>query len=150
MIKSLRKIYIVSLIPLLAAFIVLGLGRSLKPALFTGHIMPVFFTIIIFVLSAVTCLALPVLIRTIFANSVKEKKAVTEEEFSKFEKRLLYVAMITPWFSFTGYLCNFPKFYLASINLMAIYALYYYFPSKKRINFDKKIFRLKNQSEKTG
>ncbi len=142
MIKSLRKIYIISLIPLVAGFIVLGVGRSFKPALFAGHILPVFFTIVIFVLAAITCLALPVLIRTLFADSVKNKKNVTKKAFLKFEKRLLGVAMITPWFSLIGYLCEFSKFYLASINLMALYALYYYYPSKKRINFDKKIFRV--------
>ncbi len=144
MIKSLKKIYIINLAPVVAGFIVLGLGRSLKSSAFSScHTMPVFFTIIIFIFSAVTCLALPVLIRTLFANSVKDKKNVTKEEFLKFQKKLLYAAMITPWFSLTGYLFVFPKFYLASINLMALYALYYYYPSEKRINFDKKIFRLK-------
>ena len=143
MIKSLKKIYLVSLTPVVVGFMLLGTGRSLQAGIVSGYHVPVFFTIFIFTLSAVTSLAFPVLIRTLFANSVKNKKKVTENKFLKFEKNLLYSAMITPWFSLIGYLYLFPKFYLASINLMALYALYYYYPSEKRINFDKKIFRVK-------
>ena len=143
MIKSLRKIYFLNLAPVAAGFMVLGLGKSLHAELAAGYPVPIFFTVLIFVLSAVTCLALPILIRTLFADSVKDKKNVTGEEFLKFEKNLLYAAMITPWFSLIGYLCLLPKFYLATINLLALYAVYYYCPSKKRINFDKKIFRVK-------
>ncbi len=149
MIKSLRKIYFSILAPVVAGFLVLGTGRSLHVDFLSGYPVPVFFTIFIFTLSAVTCLAFPILIRTLFANSVKDKKNTTENAFLKFEKNLLYAAMITPWFSLIGYLCLFPKFYLASINLMALYALYYYYPSEKRISFDKKIFRVKSNNDKT-
>ncbi len=144
MILSLRKIYILSFVPVVAGFIVFGFGKLLGPDLFKGYAMSAFFTIGVFILAASTSLAIPVLIRTVFANSVKDRKNVTKEEFFKFERNLLCVAMITPWFSLIGYLCVFPKFYLAAINLMALYALYYYYPSRKRIDFDKKIFRMKD------
>jgi len=42
-----------------------------------------------------------------------------------------------------AYLLEFPRFYLAGTVLMALYAVYYYYPSKKRIQFERKIFRVK-------
>ncbi len=143
MVKTLRKIYFTSLAPVVAGFVILGIGRMFEPVRFAGHAAPALFTITVFILSAATCLALPIFIRTVFANSVKEKTYTGYTEFLFFQKKLLYVAMITPWFSLIGYLCVFPRFYLAAVNLMALYAIYYYYPSARRINFDKKIFRVK-------
>ena len=49
---------------------------------------------------------------------------------------------MTIYFAFTAILCDFPKFFAGAIVLLALYAMYYYFPSEKRIQFDCRIFRV--------
>jgi len=85
----------------------------------------------------------PVFSRTIFANEMRNEKSVSLEDFVTFERRILYISLITPYLALIAFLFDFPKFHLAGSFLMAIYAAYYYYPSKRRIAFDKRIFRVK-------
>lgn len=105
--------------------------------------MPSILHSILFVLSAITAIAGPLFFRTLFAHSVREQKQIQVKEFLTFQKKILWISLITPYFAFITVLCDFPRFFAAAIVLMALYAIYYYFPSQKRINFDRKIFRIK-------
>lgn len=97
----------------------------------------------LFVLAAVTALAAPLLMRTLFANSLKDSSGVGGPKFLRFQQRLMGVAMLTPWWALFAMVFEFQKFYASSIILMALYAVYYYFPSQRRIAFDRRIFRVK-------
>jgi hypothetical protein len=54
------------------------------------------------------------------------------------------MALVTPYLAAIAYFLQLPRFYLAATLLMALYAIYYYYPSLKRITFDEKIFRASN------
>ena len=95
-----------------------------------------------FILSAITAIAGPLFLRSLFAHLMHEKKQVPINSFIKFEKGLISITMLTPFFAFISIVCEFDKFYSASIILLSLYAIYYYFPGKKRIDLDKKIFRI--------
>ena len=97
---------------------------------------------LLFIAAAITGVAGPILIRTLFANSVTGKKRATVEAFTSFQKRLTGLACLTPYIAFAAMVCNLPKFYSSAIFLMTLYALYYHFPSARRIDFDRKIFRV--------
>jgi len=143
MIKDLKKRYFMLLSPALLGFFLTGTAKG------AGWIFPcpfgrsLLFSKLLFVLAALTAMAGPVLVRTVFAHGVRNNKQVDPEVFLKFEMRLLYIVLTTPWFALAAYGCDFEKFYTAGIVLMALYAAYYYYPSEKRINFDKRIFRVK-------
>lgn len=97
---------------------------------------------LVFFLSALTALAGPIFIRTLFANATKGKTRISVKTFLFFQKKILWVSLVAPYFAFMAYLCDFPRFYAGAVLLMAMYSAYYYFPSEKRISFDKKIFRV--------
>ncbi|HGY12352.1 MAG TPA: hypothetical protein ENK36_08330 [Desulfobacterales bacterium] len=139
----LKKQYIIIVLPAISLFLAFGLARQLN------FIRPGQFVIssvlhsVLFVLSAITAIAGPLFLRTLFAHSMREKTQVPAKEFLSFQKKILWISLITPYFAFAAVLCDFPRFYATAIVLMALYAVYYYFPSQKRIDFDRKIFRVK-------
>jgi hypothetical protein len=45
--------------------------------------------------------------------------------------------------SLIAQILQLPRFHLAGTIIMALYALYYYYPSKRRIDFERRIFRVK-------
>ena len=75
--------------------------------------------------------------------SLKQQTGAAPRKFLLFQKKMIWVSLITPYLAFAAVLCDFVKFYAAALVLMALYAVYYYFPSQKRITFDKKLFRVK-------
>jgi len=92
--------------------------------------------------AAVTAIAGPVFVRTLFAHRVQSNTRVSTEAFFLFQVRLLTVSGITPYLAIIAVACDLPQFHAAAIVLFALYSLYYYFPSAPRINFDRKIFRV--------
>lgn len=139
----LKKHYIIMLIPAMILFTAFGMASKLnfiRPGQFA---IPSFLHSMVFILAAVTAVAGPVLIRALFAHSMHKQHQVQVKKFLSFQRKILWISLITPYLAFTAVLCNFPKFYATAIVLMALYAVYYYFPSPRRINFDEKIFRVK-------
>ncbi len=139
----LKRQYFIMLIPALGLFFIFRFARELnfiKPGQF---IVSSVLHSIIFILSAVTAIAGPLFLRTIFAHSMRDEQQVLKKKFLSFQKKILLISLITPYLAFISIVCDFPKFYTSAIALMALYAGYYYFPSQKRIDFDKKIFRVK-------
>jgi len=61
----------------------------------------------------------------------------------KFERNLLYIAMTTPYVGLIAQILQLPRFHLAGTIIMGLYAVYYYYPSKKRLDFERRIFRVK-------
>lgn len=139
----LRKQYIRQLLPAVCLFTALGLVR------YSDLIMPGQFAVpsvihtVMLVLSAMTAVAGPLFFRTLFAHTMRAEQAVPENRFLLFQKKILRVSLLTPYFAFIAVLCDFPRFFSAAIVLLALYAVYYYYPSAGRIQFDARIFRVK-------
>jgi len=99
--------------------------------------------IVLFILSAAFSLVLPVLYRIWFVNRVKEQKSLSADEFLRYEKNMLTVVLISPYIVAIAALFHVSPGYYFGIILFALYGCYYYFPSYKRLNFEKRIFRIK-------
>jgi hypothetical protein len=97
----------------------------------------------IFILSVGCAVALPIFYRAFFAHRKRMDHSVSENELIKFERRLIYIAMLTPYLALTAYILELPRFYTAGAFLMGLYVIYYFYPSKKRLAFDRRIFRVK-------
>ena len=141
--KPLKQLYLILLLPaaILLPLVYLVCETALLP-IGPMTIAPVFHPAF-FIAGAVCAIAGPIFIRTWFAHSVRDRTSVTEKEFMKFQKRLLWVALVTPYLALAGLWLSLPKFYIADIVLMALYAVYYYYPSVQRIRFDARIFKVK-------
>lgn len=142
MYKKLRTQYVITVLPALALLLILGTAKSLNLVNSDCFSLPAMLPAAVFVVSAITAIACPLFLRTVFAHSVRNQKTVQAVEFLSFQRRLLWISQITPYLAFMAVFCDFPRFYAVAIVLMGLYALYYYYPSQRRIDFDKKIFRV--------
>jgi len=143
MADELRRTYFILLIPAIVGFIAISAAKKFNLVEF-GYITSLeLIAPLVFVLSVVFAIAWPIFFRTLFAHKIRHQKSISEADLIKFERNFLYIALVTPYLTLAAYLLEFPSFYLAGTVLTALYAVYYYYPSKKRIQFEKRIFRVK-------
>lgn len=142
--KTLQRYYAIALIPVVCFFTGFFLLKKLDLFIFEVDAVPPMIYQILFVLSAVSAFAAPLFIRSAFAHASRNRQSVSPDDFFVFQKRLLAASQITPYFAVAAMILGFPKFYSAAIILMALYSVYYYYPSRRRIEFDRKIFRVKS------
>ena len=143
MVDKLRRTYFTLLIPAIVGFIAISAAKKFNLVEF-GHITSLeIFAPLVFVLSVIFAIAWPIFFRTLFAHKIRHQKSIPEVDLIKFERHFLYIALVTPYLTLAAYLLEFPSFYLAGTVLTALYAVYYYYPSKKRIQFERRIFRVK-------
>ncbi|MBI9082816.1 MAG: hypothetical protein JEZ11_04415 [Desulfobacterales bacterium] len=97
----------------------------------------------IFCLSLAGAVAGPVMVRAAFAHGVRGEARVGESAFFRFRLRLIQVSMIGPYLALAALVPDSPGFHGLGILLAAFYAVYYGYPSKDRIDFDRRLFRVK-------
>jgi hypothetical protein len=97
---------------------------------------------ILFTGAAVTSIAGPLMIRMKFAHKVRQHTCVQIQPFLTFQRRLIVVSGFTPYLALIAVWGGFSQFHAGGIILMALYGIYYYFPSEKRIYKDIKLFRV--------
>jgi len=140
---DLKRTYFTLLLPAVLGFILIFVIRHFHPLTFNIPQIPSVIPPIIFIVSVCFAVALPIFYRTLFANKMRHQTRTSEREWLKFERNLLYIAMITPYLALIAQILQLPRFHLAGSIVMALYAVYYYYPSKRRIEFDRRVFRVK-------
>jgi Ca2+/Na+ antiporter len=139
--KELKKVYLTLLLPSILGF---ALAGWVKASDFI-KISPINFIdtagALIFILCIALAIAFPIFYRTVFAHQSRDLIRVSEKKLLNFERTLIIVVMITPYLALIAYFLDLPRFYTTSAILMGLYAVYYFYPSTRRIAFDRKIFR---------
>jgi len=143
MAKNLKRIYFTFLVPSIFGFAIASWAKTydfieIGSVKFTEIAGP-----IIFILGIVLAVAFPIFYRALFAHKSRDLINLPEKKLLKFERTLINVAMITPYLALIAYFFELPRFYTASAILVGLYAVYYFYPSKKRIGFERRIFRVK-------
>ena len=138
---TLQKRFVLMLAPALIGFGCVLLLRSLDfdpiDAARMGRWAPV-----LFVLAVVMAAAAPIMVRAAFAHRMHRRRQTSETEFLRFQRALLIVVMATPYLALALYALAAPAFYLGGALLAMLYALYYHYPSEKRLAFDRRVFRV--------
>ncbi|BBO78120.1 hypothetical protein DSCW_55370 [Desulfosarcina widdelii] len=138
---TLQKRFMLMLAPALIGFSYVLLLRSLgihpiDAATMAGWVP------VLFILAVVSAAAAPIMVRTAFAHRMHRRRQTSETEFSRFQNSLLIVVMATPYLALAVYTLAAPTFYLGGALLAMLYALYYHYPSEKRLAFDRRVFRV--------
>jgi hypothetical protein len=139
--SSLKRSYYRQLLPALGAIVLVAAGQAaglLDAVAFDVRVLGV----VIFVSAIAFAAALPVFIRATFAHRVRLENRIEETAFMDFQKRLMRTALLSPYMVPLGLLLGLPGFYQIGIYLAAFYAVYYHYPSERRIGFDRRIFRV--------
>ena len=141
---QLKKYYIALLAPAVAGFIVIfflkGLG-SMDTGAFKSW-QPIAGPSL-FILSIVFAVALPLLMRTLFVNKHHQEKGIPENLLLKFERNTMSIALVAPYIALAAFFLEIPRFHLGGSILAGLYAVYYFYPSHKHIQYEKRIFRVK-------
>ena len=140
---DLKRTYFTLLLPAVLGFILIFAIRHFHLLSFNIPQFPSAIPPFIFIVSVCFAVALPIFYRTLFANKMRHQTRTSEREWLKFESNLLYIAMITPYLGLIAQILQLPRFHLAGTIVMALYAVYYYYPSMRRIAFDRRVFRVK-------
>ena len=141
--KELKKTYLILLLPSILGFTLAG-GAKAYDLIEIGS--PNFSQIagpIIFILCIALAIAFPIFYRALFAHKNRDVISVSDEKLLKFERTLINVVMVTPYLALVAYFFELPRFYTTSAILIGLYAVYYFYPSKTRIAFERRIFRVK-------
>jgi hypothetical protein len=141
MTATLKRTYFTFLVPSIIGFSLAGWAKAHD---FTEIGSDKFIQIagpLIFILCIALAIAFPIFYRTLFAHQNRDLISISDEKLLKFERTLINVVMITPYLALISYFFGLPSFYTASAILIGLYAVYYFYPSKSRIAFDKRIFR---------
>ncbi len=143
MTARLRKRYFVLISPAVLLAVIVYLLQELDLWEGVSYTPSPYFPLIIFVLAISIGVAVPIFLRVYFFSQLKEKKYISIDEFVSYQEKIISVIAITPYFAFIAALVNMDPFYFGGTVLAAIYAMYYHYPSDKKIAFDKKVFRVK-------
>ena len=139
--KALLRHYLKINLPGIFAFIVLYIMGKFNVDIFLppnkGWI-PVFMIIA----TALFAVVLPLWYRIFFVNKIKGEEHTDEQRFMRFEKNFLTIASISVYILIAGYLLALPRITLSVMVLFVLYALYFYFPSEKRIRSEMNIFKV--------
>ena len=145
MAKELKRDYLRLMIPAVVALALLLGVKALElipvRTLLSLGSQP-FFAPFVFVLSVIFAVALPIFYRSLFAHRVRDEKSVPVKKWLRFERTLIHLSLVTVYLVLPACLFEFPRFYLAGTVLMALYAGYYFYPSRKRIEFERRLFRV--------
>jgi len=98
--------------------------------------------IVLFAGAVLFAVGLPVWIRAAFANRVRMQHRVGETDFTGFQSRLITAALVAPYLAAAAVALPLDAFYQAGTVLAALYAVYYQYPSQRRIAFDRRLFRV--------
>jgi hypothetical protein len=131
------------LVPSILGFVLVCLNKAYGSTRAIPHGFTEILAPWIFILSVVCAVGLPIFYRALFAHKNRFERGISENELIKFERNLIFIAMVTPYLALTAYFLELPRFYATGVFLMGLYAIYYFYPSERRLAFDRRIFKVK-------
>jgi hypothetical protein len=144
MFTHLKNVYALLLVPVV-------LGTALLWILDRMTLLPYelrearpFISTAILTLAALCAVGLPIFYRAYFAHTVRLQKTVSRACFLAFERNLILIALLAPYWGLLAFGWKLPRFYFTGTLLMALYAVYYFYPSRKRLRYDTRIFRVQD------
>ena len=96
----------------------------------------------IMIFTAITSTILPVWYKLLLVKKYRNKKKVSKTDFNATQYRIIISISFSIYWIFPAYLYQSPEMPMLIISFFILYGLYYYYPSKKRIDAEKKIFKI--------
>ncbi len=84
----------------------------------------------------------PILLRTLFVRGLRNARRVEEGRLERFERRILAVALAAPYAALAAAFLEVPTVFFGGAVLSAFYAVYYFYPSERRLAHERRIFRV--------
>ena len=140
--SRLKKYYYRSLLPAVGMIVVVLGGRAIQLISPVSLLHEKSWTAGLFVLTFVSAVAGPVVLRAVFAYRMRAARYTPSRDFYRFQKRLIQMTLPAVYLASIVCLAELPRFWQAGIILSALYAVYYQYPSERRIASDQRVFRV--------
>ncbi|MCG6963523.1 MAG: hypothetical protein LJE95_09680 [Acidobacteria bacterium] len=142
--ERLTKLYVSLLAPAIVLFAVLYVVKKLA-VVDTQRVLEAVPALapLIFVLAVVCAVASPLLFRTAFVYNHRDSKSIGEDEFYRLQRRTLTTALVAPYLAVVAAFLGLPSVPFTGTALAAFYAVYYFYPSEKKMRRETRIFRVK-------
>jgi len=98
------------------------------------------------ILSTIVSIIFPIWFRIVKFNRLKNNIIMNSREFLKFEKILISVPQLAILLYLIFDIFTISKFSHLFLMVLGIYSALYYYPSRRRINLDKRIFRIEENN----
>lgn len=145
--KNLKQLYFIQLVPAVILIVILYFFGGYLKGQGTMPVRGNLFNDIMVALAAVIGVAFPMFYRSFFVFKVRDKREITTDVFIRFEKVLMIFSLITPYFLVLSIAFDMKNKANIFITILALYAVYYYFPSVRKMKFEMKIFRIKENPD---
>lgn len=142
MTTDLKQAYYRRLLPALVAVAAAAAARGLGAVVGLPPAAAQATGIAFFTGAIVAAVGLPIWIRAAFASRVRMQRGVGEADFAGFQRRLMTAALLAPYLAAAALALRLDAFYQSGAVLGALYAIYYHYPSHRRIAFDRRLFRV--------
>ncbi len=137
--EKLKRFYKISIIPAIIFFIF----TQFYPLKILSKIkLPDYINLLFILISIAFALIFPILFRIIIFFHVNSKGAMSEGRFIIFEKVLILISQISIYIMIIAHYFLESQFVMIVLSVIAFYSLFYYYPTEKKINFDRRIFML--------
>ena len=137
--EKLKRFYKISIMPAIIFFIF----TQFYPLKILSKIkLPNYINLLFVLISIAFALIFPILFRIINFFHVNSKGAMSEGRFIIFEKVLILISQISIYIMIIAHYFLESQFVMIVLSVIAFYSLFYYYPTEKKINFDRRIFML--------
>lgn len=143
--QTLKKHYLSILLPGVIIFAIIYLIYNTGGILSENTSTPRAISAIHVILSAAFTFLVPMWLKITAVNNLNKTKKIEISEFIKFEKSYISTSLVSVYIFISGYLFKLSKIPMSVVIIFCLYAIYYYYPSMRRINLEKRIFRIKDE-----
>jgi hypothetical protein len=138
---NLQKFYFIILLPAVTGYVFMSILEQSDMAPDRWPIPPVGSGLLVFS-AGFLAIVLPVWFKIIFVRRVKLRKKISIAEFVRYQKIILFYAELSLYIVLVAERFQVPRMPMLLIALCGFYAAYYFFPSKRRLEFEKRLFRV--------
>ena len=138
--KKLKRIYTALVTPSLAGFLFFWYVNRIGLPADAAKQSDTLLTPLLFTAAALFALGLPICYRAYFAYRKQTGRHISQTTFYVFQRNLLYIVLVTPYIALLMYGLHLSRFHQMGTLLMALYGVYYFYPSRKRLAQERKIF----------
>jgi len=146
LVQKLQRLYYFIVIPALLLIVFFFVSERLNKhysAEEAGRLM----STAIMVFAAITSAILPAWYKILLIKKYRDKKKISFENFAAVQYRIIIAVGFSIYWIFPAYLYGLAEMPMIITAFFALYGLYYYYPSKKRIEAEKKTFKIDDDYE---
>lgn len=139
--KKLQKLYFLIITPAFLIIFLFFISENLNHAAVlykAGRLMST--TLMVF--TAITSVILPVWYKIILLKKFRNDKKLSYANFAGYQYRIILTIGFSLYWIFPAYIYRLDKIPFAIIGFFILYGLYYYYPSKTKIDAEKRLFKI--------